>query len=68
MRNLKIMLSSTPAMMTMTREQFQLELGDLQMSILILTINTLKDLGKFSDDELTAAIDKATSTIQAGKA
>jgi hypothetical protein len=62
------MLSSTPAMMTMTREQFQLELGDLQMSILILTINTLKDLGKFSDDELTAAIDKATSTIQAGKA
>ena len=54
--------------MSMTHEQFQQELGDLQLSIMILTISTLKDQGKFSDDELTAAIDKATATIQAGKA
>ena len=52
----------------MTNEQFQSELVDVQLSIMILTIQTLKDQGKFSGDELNAAIDKATSTIQAGKA
>jgi hypothetical protein len=35
---------------------------------MILTIKTLKDQGKFDGNELNAAIEKATSTIQAGKA
>ena len=52
----------------MTHEQFQQELVDIQLSIMILTIQTLKDQGKFSCDELNAAIDDATSTIRAGKA
>jgi hypothetical protein len=56
------------ASMTMTNEQFQRELVELELSIMVLTIQILKDSDKFSSDELNEAIDKATSTIQAGKA
>jgi hypothetical protein len=54
--------------MALTHEQFEKELVELELSIMVLTIQTLKDEGKFSCEELDAAIDKATSTIQAGKA
>ena len=54
--------------MTMTALQFDRELVDVQLSVMILTIQILKDQGKFTGDDLTAAIDKAAATIQAGKA